>query len=1063
MGTVFRARRKSDGHEVAIKVLRPSLSRNARLVERLRREAEISMRLDHPGLVKGFGFGEEGGYHYVVMESCAGRTLAALLKAWGSFPEERVLDLGIQVAEALACAHENGVVHRDVKPSNILIDDDGKAKLTDLGLAKAETDPALTRDGGTVGTPQYMSPEQAQSPGAVDERSDLYSLGATLYHMAVGSPPFEGDSAASILARLVSERAPAAASINPAISEGLDLVLRRLLTRRPADRYATARDLLADLRAVQRGRAPSIDARALQRAEGGAAKPVELRRLTLVLATGLGLALLIVGGLWATGLFGFGPWSSRGDDGDRGPMGFDKLVAAVRDPERDFRTRFELLRSFEGREPGRSFELASLQQQLLRDFDAAITRFHQGYARERLEAWVNSNGMGANLEAEFERQLELDFQRAFAGYKSATLPPELRDVHSARVEQELRIVRQLYDAKVDDLLARCRQSLETQVIPALDLLLLRRDFGTATKRIDDLLARPATLAKLESDEAALRDMNDARFDALLRSLSSRRVDIVEGAKRLVGARRHDVEVVIDDARRSRRAGFAERALQILLAQRRRLEMAPPWLSLPPDVDLDTEQLRQRLEREVSATKDELLRLDFETLALAEDAVHARMSRDLDVGAAKALLAGYRIVTPEGQEVRDALALDLDRIATLLTEVPRLLFDGSTAGYEVVDLRDGRVEALAEHVSPGPPPAFTLRLRGDTTRKVAMRDFDPAWIARRVASRPDFEQRRIGLGMLLFMLDDFDAAFALLRSHRLQRLIVVRERREAMLARGARDEEGRAEALWRRIRDLEQRPGELAVAAISPLLDELELRFRASALVAGARTEIDALRRRLERERERRGLVAMFAEPLRSDAQLTLGDADRAMRMDLLCDDRTRFVEGLAPWRKVDSGLAPPARNGSTPHEEAASALEVELPMLASAEAAVVELSFVIPEGARTLEVLAVEVFGSRVLLTSVFDDGMRLLVNAPRELKRAMPLACAAEARPWAFVAGLRFTLRLELDAVEGFAREARLVVPDVCKEALRLEVKGSASQRLRIATVGDVVLRSMRVGGSIR
>ena len=138
MGTVFKAQRRSDGGAVAIKVLRPSLSRNARYVERLRREADISIRLDHEGLVKGHGIGEEGGYHYVVMEFVAGRTLRELLKSWGHFPEDLVVDLGLQLADALAYAHENGVIHRDVKPGNVLVDDHDHAKLTDLGLAKAE-------------------------------------------------------------------------------------------------------------------------------------------------------------------------------------------------------------------------------------------------------------------------------------------------------------------------------------------------------------------------------------------------------------------------------------------------------------------------------------------------------------------------------------------------------------------------------------------------------------------------------------------------------------------------------------------------------------------------------------------------------------------------------------------------------------------------------------------------------------------------------------------------------------------------------------------------------------
>ncbi|MFQ5505894.1 MAG: serine/threonine-protein kinase, partial [Planctomycetota bacterium] len=206
MGTVFKARRRENGELVALKVLRPSLGRNSRYVERLKREAELSERLDHESIIRGFGLGEEAGYHYLVMEFCEGDSLKLLLRAWGSFPEERVLAVGVQIARALAHAHSHGIVHRDVKPGNIIVNEDGLAKLTDLGLAKGERDLTLTSDGATVGTPQYMSPEQATDPSNVDERSDLYSLGATLYHMSTGSPPFDGSSVGNVILKLLRQR-----------------------------------------------------------------------------------------------------------------------------------------------------------------------------------------------------------------------------------------------------------------------------------------------------------------------------------------------------------------------------------------------------------------------------------------------------------------------------------------------------------------------------------------------------------------------------------------------------------------------------------------------------------------------------------------------------------------------------------------------------------------------------------------------------------------------------------------------------------------------------------------
>ncbi len=173
MGTVFKARQHKLNRIVALKVLRPSLARDTHYVDRLRREARIVASLNHPNIVAGYDLGEEGGYHFFVMEYFDGPSLRTLLSEWGMFPEEQVLDAAMQVAKALDHAYRKGVIHRDIKPGNILIDSQGKVKLTDMGLAKGPTDPSLTQDGATVGTPQYISPEQARNPQECDIRSDL--------------------------------------------------------------------------------------------------------------------------------------------------------------------------------------------------------------------------------------------------------------------------------------------------------------------------------------------------------------------------------------------------------------------------------------------------------------------------------------------------------------------------------------------------------------------------------------------------------------------------------------------------------------------------------------------------------------------------------------------------------------------------------------------------------------------------------------------------------------------------------------------------------------------------
>ena len=259
MGTVFRARHKKLNRTVALKILKPSLARDARYVERLRREARIVASLNHPNIVTGYDLGQEGGYHFVVMEFIEGKSLRELLHEWGMFAEDRVLDVAIQITTALEHAFSKGVIHRDIKPANILIDTANVVKLTDMGLAKGPDNLTITRDGVTVGTPQYISPEQARSPQDVDVRSDLYSLGATLFHMCTGQPPFRAETMANVLIKVLEERAPSAAGFNPDLSDGLNLIIRKLLSKDPGKRYQVPSDLLADLQRVQRSEAPDVD------------------------------------------------------------------------------------------------------------------------------------------------------------------------------------------------------------------------------------------------------------------------------------------------------------------------------------------------------------------------------------------------------------------------------------------------------------------------------------------------------------------------------------------------------------------------------------------------------------------------------------------------------------------------------------------------------------------------------------------------------------------------------------------------------------------------------------
>lgn len=294
MGTVFKARHKRLNRIVALKILKPSLARDKRYVDRLRREARIVASLSHPHIVTGYDLGEEGGYHFFVMEFVEGKSLRQLLTEWGMFSEDYVLRVARQTAQALDHAYQRDVIHRDIKPGNILIDDAGSVKLTDMGLAKGPADMTLTRDGATVGTPMYISPEQARNPQDVDVRSDLYSLGATLYHMATGKPPFSGETMAVLITNVLNENVVPPDEANSAVSPGMSLVIRKLLAKNLSVRYQTPRELLDDLELVEKSQPPAVDVGRLEAADEEASRWL---RIVLVAMT----AALLTGGAWWVG------------------------------------------------------------------------------------------------------------------------------------------------------------------------------------------------------------------------------------------------------------------------------------------------------------------------------------------------------------------------------------------------------------------------------------------------------------------------------------------------------------------------------------------------------------------------------------------------------------------------------------------------------------------------------------------------------------------------------------------------------------------------------------------
>ena len=254
MAQVYRAMDRQLERPVALKVLFPELSVDRTFVERFRREAQAAANLSHPNIVPVFDWGEDDGSYFIVMEYVEGRPLSAVLRDPEPMPPRQIATIGAGVAAALAFAHRHGVVHRDVKPGNVLITPDGDVKVTDFGIARAvNTEESLTQTGAVMGTAAYFSPEQAEGKG-VDSRSDIYSLGVVLYEMSVGRPPFTGDSPVAVASKHVRDMPALPREVNPAVPAALEAVVMKAMAKNPDDRYGSAEELRADLLRFADGR-----------------------------------------------------------------------------------------------------------------------------------------------------------------------------------------------------------------------------------------------------------------------------------------------------------------------------------------------------------------------------------------------------------------------------------------------------------------------------------------------------------------------------------------------------------------------------------------------------------------------------------------------------------------------------------------------------------------------------------------------------------------------------------------------------------------------------------------
>ncbi len=302
MADVYKAKDQKLNRFVAVKVMKREFSEDKTFVTKFREEAQSAAGFTHPNIVSVYDVEEADGLYYIVMELVEGITLKQYIERKGKLPVREVISIAVQVSMGLEAAHNNKIIHRDIKPQNIIISKEGKAKLADFGIAKAATSEAV-KENAVMGSIHYTSPEQARGD-ASDEKSDIYSLGITIYEMLTGKVPFDGDTTVSVALQHIKEKAPSLRENNPEISEELDAIVLKCIEKNPEDRYSNMGELINDLKKCLTGpeeepeepkdeeeTAPPEDEEADEGQEESAATTLD--RVMMVL--GIVAALIIVG------------------------------------------------------------------------------------------------------------------------------------------------------------------------------------------------------------------------------------------------------------------------------------------------------------------------------------------------------------------------------------------------------------------------------------------------------------------------------------------------------------------------------------------------------------------------------------------------------------------------------------------------------------------------------------------------------------------------------------------------------------------------------------------------
>ncbi len=1033
MGTVFKARRKSTGEWVALKVLRPSLSRNDRHVQRLRREAAFGISFDHPHLVKIFGLHEEGGYHYLVMQFVDGKSLRSLLQTWGRFPEDQVIELGIQMASALSHSHGHGVIHRDVKPGNIIVDEAGHAMLTDLGLAKGETDTALTMDGSTVGTPQYMSPEQAQNPKTVGVEGDLYSLGATLYHMSVGQPPFDGESIGQVITKLLHQKADSADSLNPEVGPGLNLVLGRLLLKDPELRYRSADELLADLRLIQAGEAPRVDPRLLERDVILVDRPWYRQPVSLSLA---GLLLLV--GVLAVVFFP----SER----DPIPRTLEELRPRIQAlaSSGEYKSALRMLDTAEV-EARESANKTRYRSDLLSEFDRRLRRFLEQKGPKEFRNWLQSNGL-ANWQAAYLDTHVPDQIYATYGYAPSSLPEPLGQTWKAwrlRAQQGMTyIVEDQARDRIEELEARYKREESPKVAGLLD----QHRYREALELVESYLTDPwQTRAESVHRKPVLPRGLSHLLDEFL---EERRVE-VRGIRTLAVATlehwKRDLDRLVRDIRlHTEEEEFEIAQSKLDLIRKKLLPAHLPWSSLPRTLDYRSASLGYEsdirdLEGDLQRAEERSLRAHAEAerrrFFIKQDLAHDMLAKNLDFVEARRVLTEMKLLYGPAQQLRREFLGEIRELEQFVFWVYSLLESNSSARRA----QDWTVQGITRRreflkLDRKAPVWLHFAKHGGEVEKVPFPRLDRFPMVQKIETElaPDtWKQKRRGMGLYLFFGDEFEKAqiyFGNFDVNQAQR----QERRRLWLA----EEKGNREHMLRnRLLEVEGHLSKENLQDARMVLQTIKERYAGSKALSKAAFRLVDLEVRIKNLEKREALAGRVPIPLRNAVQFfaedpvakSLGEAAR-VRAEIDLRRRDVLPKGLQEWRGGPAGLEWRPATPENPEKDWRNALRLSLPLFEKSRPFVFEFQIEIPADGQAPVALELVCAGVRLLFVQLPGRPVLILPDPPADLGAALKAAlkmwkAGDKQREWYLLPAIRYAIHVELGRVQAGRRDLRIQV----------------------------------------